>query len=154
MSDPDTLLRLTPGTYFSPAEFTCHDGTPYPDAWADRWEDLVSLCDAIRAQWGGPLIVVSGYRTHGYNMGLIDADGARGSHGVASGSWHIEGQAADLRTQNGPSDVPQLLRVVLNLYEDGKLPWLGGVGDYPTSNWIHVDTGKASDGHLRRWQGR
>lgn len=97
---------------------------------------------------------MSGYRTAGYNMGLIDADDARGVHGVASGSWHIVGQAADLRTANGAGDVPQLLRVILEMYTVGKLPWLGGVGDYPVSNWVHVDTRKSSDGHLRRWSGR
>ena len=146
-------MTLTPGTYFTPEEFRCHDGTPYPTEWADRWEDLVALCDAIRSAWGGPLIVVSGYRTLAYNQALIDSDNLRGAHGVSSGSWHMQGQAADLRTTNGPQDVPQLLRVVLGLYENGKVPWLGGVGDYPTSNWVHVDTGKAADGHLRRWTG-
>jgi|KBSMisStandDraft_5_1062788.scaffolds.fasta_scaffold382841_5 uncharacterized protein YcbK (DUF882 family) len=144
---------LPNGRHFTVEEFACRDGTPYPDGWFDRWVALRDLCDAIRDLWGGPLEVVSGYRTPEHNADLMAADNAKGVHGVASSSHHIEGRAADLRTTHGPADVPQLLRVILTAYEDGKLPMLGGVGDYPTSNWVHVDTAKATDGHLRRWHG-
>lgn len=156
MSDEDDTpsLRpvLPPGKWFHPSEFACHDAkrTPYPAAWLNRWLALRDLCDAIRDLWGGPLIVVSGYRTPEYNHGLIDG----GSHGVASGSYHLTGDAGDLKTKRGAIDVPQLLRVVLTAYEDKKLPLLGGVGDYPESGWLHVDTHKPADGHLRRWRGR
>jgi len=148
-------MPLRDGRWFKASEFACHDAdrTPYPEEWADRWELLVTLVDAIRTLWGGPLIVVSGYRTPDYNADLIMMDAGKGSHQVASSSQHTQGLAADLRTRNGPSDVPQLLRVVLTAYEDGKLPTLGGVGDYPQSDWLHVDAFRAADGHLRRWHG-
>lgn len=145
---------LPPGKWFHPSEFACHDGTPYPLTWLRAWIALRDLCDAIRDLWGGPLIVASGYRTAEHNQALLDDDAKRGSHGVVSGSIHIIGGAADLKTRRGPVDVPQLLRVVLTAYEDKKLPLLGGVGDYPESGWLHVDTFKADDGHLRRWHGR
>jgi len=144
---------LPDGRHFKAAEFASHDGRPYPENWADRWAALVSLCDAIRDLWGGPLIVVSGYRSPEHNRALIEADAAKGAHGVASGSQHVVGNAADLRTTHGPNDVPQLLRVILTAHEDGKLPLLGGVGDYKVSNWVHVDTYCHPDGHLRRWRG-
>jgi uncharacterized protein YcbK (DUF882 family) len=145
---------LPDGRHFKAAEFACHDGTPYPRDWEDRWWKLVSLCDAVRDMWGGPLIVVSGFRTLAHNQRLLEEDAAKGTHGVASGSMHIEGHAADLRTTRGSVDVPQLLRVVWTAYEDGKLPLLGGVGDYPASGWLHVDTFIPGDKHLRRWHGR
>lgn len=147
-------MTLPVGRWFKPIDFKCHDGTPYPEEWLDRWALLRDLCDAIRDLWGGPLIVVSGYRTPEHNADLIAADLGKGAHGVASSSQHLEGNAADLRTTHGPQDVPQLKRVILTAYEDGKLPTLGGLGDYPESNWTHVDTFKAPDGHLRRWTGR
>lgn len=144
---------LPDGRHFKPAEFSCHDGTPYPEDWEDRWALLVALCDKVRDLWGGPLIVVSGYRTPDWNHRLIEEDAGRGVHGVASGSKHPEGEAADLETPRGAVDEPHLHRVVLTAYEDRKLPELGGLGSYPKSGWIHVDVFKAPDGHLRRWTG-
>ena len=144
---------LKDGEFFSSREFACHDGTPFPENWEMQWNALRDLCDAIRRLWGGPLIVVSGYRTPEHNAKLLADDAAEGVHGVASGSQHIIGNAADLRTTRGAIDVPQLLRVILNAQQDGKLPELGGVGDYPQSGWVHCDTFKAPDGHLRRWHG-
>jgi uncharacterized protein YcbK (DUF882 family) len=148
-------VTLPDGRHFKAIEFSCHDAarTPYPEEFLDRWIALRDLCDAIRDLWGGPLLVVSGYRTPDYNADLIALDAGKGSHGVASSSQHIEGRAADLRTKLGAVDVPQLLRVILNAHQDGKLPTLGGVGDYHASGWVHVDTLKATDGHLRRWRG-
>lgn len=144
---------LRDGRHFKPSEFACHDGTPYPEEWVVSWELLVTLCDKVRDLWGGPLIVQSGYRTPDYNADLIMMDAGKGSHGVASSSQHIEGNAADLKTTHGRDDVPQLYRVILNAHQDGKLPELGGLGLYPISGWVHIDTFKAPDGHLRKWTG-
>lgn len=149
------LVELPPGKWFHPSEFACHgDGAPYPVSWVARWLLLRDLCDAIRDLWGGPLIVVSGYRSPEWNDALIKYDQQRGRHGVAAGSQHVIGNAADLKTRRGAVDVPHLHRVVLTAYEDKKLPILGGVAAYPVSGWIHVDTFKATDGHLRQWPGR
>ena len=144
---------LPDGRHFRVSEFTSHDGVPYPEEWADRWAKLVGLCDAIRDAWGRPLTVVSGYRSPAHNQDLIDADEARGSHQVASGSYHVDGMAADLRPETA-DEVPQLLALVLQLYGNGELTDLGGTADYPVSCWVHVDLGKTTDGHLRRWIGR
>ena len=144
---------LPDGVYFRVSEFACHTGEPYPEAWADRWANLVTLCDRIRERWSRPLTVVSGYRTSAYNQGLVNGDAARGSHQVASASYHVQGMAADLRPETS-EEVPQLLDVILRMYAAGELPELGGCADYPVSCWVHVDCGKAADGHLRRWIGR
>lgn len=148
-------MSLPDGRYFKAVEFRCRDAarTPYPEHWLDRWLLIRDLCDAVRDLWGAPLRVVSGYRTPEHNMDLMAADEGKGSHGVVSSSQHIIGNAADLAPAS-PNDVPQLTRVILAAHETGKLPALGGLGDYPQSGWCHVDTYKPADGHLRRWRGR
>lgn len=139
---------LSPTAHFSPEEFKCHDGTPFPEDWGDRWDALAALCEAVRALWGGPLVVVSGYRTEAYNASLL----AEGHH-PASQSYHIQGQAADLRPEPefGRDTVLELHNTILAAQEAGNLPTLGGLGLYPPAQWVHIDTFKAPDGHLRRW---
>lgn len=146
-------MSLPNGRHFKASDAACHDGAPYPEEWADRWLRSVTLADKVRDLWGGPLFAVDWYRSPAWNERLIKKDAARGVHGVASGSQHIEGNAIDLRTGRWASDVEHLHRVVLIAHQDGKLPELGGLGLYPRSGWIHVDTMKAPDGHLRRWTG-
>ncbi len=134
--------------YFTANELACHDGTPYPEQWLDRYEALTKLLDACREAIGCPLQVVSGYRTGEYNGILIQSSAA---HQVASGSYHVQGQAVDLRPIG--KTVAELHAAIMELYLDEKLPELGGIGFYPRSGWVHVDTGHAADGHLRRWTG-
>lgn len=145
-------MILPDGRWFRASEFACHDGTPFPEEWDDRFAKLVALCDDVRDEWNGPLMVVSGYRTPAHNLALIEADEAKGAHGVASGSRHVEGMAADLRPVGG-GDASQLYRVIMAALTAGSLQGLGGLGFYPSSNWCHVDTFQAPDGHLRKWLG-
>jgi uncharacterized protein YcbK (DUF882 family) len=146
-------MSLPDGVHFRVSEFTCRDGSKYPEEWTDRWAKLVGLCDAIRERWGRPLAVVSGYRSPAHNAALVEADAAAGSHQVASGSYHVQGMAADLRPETA-AEVPQLFALVLEMHTAGELPDLGGTADYPVSCWVHVDTGLTADRHLRRWIGR
>jgi hypothetical protein len=143
---------LTDGRWFRLEDFACKDGTPYPEAFADRWPALRILADAVRDLAGpdalGACLIVSGYRTPEYNARLA-VDSA--AHQVASGSQHVEGRAADIRAIHLPAT--ELHRRVLGAYGRGGMPGLGGLGLYPRSNWVHVDTFKAPDGHLRRWAG-
>lgn len=146
---------LAESQFFRASEFASHDGVPYPENWEAQWRRLVlGLCDPIRRMWGGPLIVVSGYRTPEHNRELIEQDAARGiTHVVAANSHHMTGDAADLKPLISTGDpVLALHEMVLRAYQVGQLPNLGGLGLYP--HWIHVDTWKAPDGHLRRWNNR
>lgn len=143
---------LPQAQFFGASEFDCHDGTPYPPAWDDRYTLLaLRLCDPIRRMWGGPLAVISGYRSPAYNEGLI-----RDGHHPAADSQHMLGNAADLRpvAVGGRDTVLELHGMILRAYRAGQLPQLGGLGLYPSWEWVHVDTGKALDGHLRRWNMR
>ena len=134
------------------SEVACHDGTPYPEEFADRWETLGGLFEKYRTKYGDAIYVVSGYRSPKHNKALIRKDKERGSHQVASGSQHIEGRALDVRCKKR-TDLPILFRIMMAMHENGETPELGGIAIYPLSDWIHFDTFIAPDGHLRKWKG-
>ena len=138
-----------PGRFFGAHEFDCHDGTPYPAMWIPtRLVPLVTcVADPLRDRWAGPLLVQSGYRTLAWNARVRGAER----------SQHVEGRAADLRPLPDASEaygarVERLWRMARAMWEAGELPELGGLGHYPAL-WIHVDTDRAADGHLREWTG-
>ena len=79
--------------------------------------------------------VISGYRSPGTNAKL-HAEG----HGVAEHSQHMEGRAMDVRLIGCDLAV---------LHEAALQAARGGVGYYPSSNFVHVDTGR-----VRAWAGR
>jgi uncharacterized protein YcbK (DUF882 family) len=75
-----------------------------------------------------PFEIISAYRSPATNAAL-----RRHSSGVASGSLHLKGQAIDIRLADVA--LPQLRRAALTAHR-------GGVGYYPDSNFVHVDTGR------------
>ena len=76
--------------------------------------------------------IISGYRSPATNKKL-----RQGSKGVASKSLHMQGKAIDIRLPG--CELKQLQKAALALQA-------GGVGYYPKSDFIHVDTGR-----VRRW---
>lgn len=96
-----------------------------------RLMDVVYLLNhALGAK--GPVHVVSGYRSPETNAYLREI-----SDGVAQNSYHMKGQAIDLNLPD--RSLRQLHKAALNLRA-------GGVGYYPDSNFVHVDTGP-----VRHW---
>lgn len=91
---------------------------------------LLDLLHALRVRTGSrqPYEIISGYRSPATNRMLHER-----SSGVATKSLHMSGQAIDIRV----ADVPlvQLRQAALSLQ-------LGGVGFYPGSNFVHIDTGR------------
>jgi uncharacterized protein YcbK (DUF882 family) len=75
-----------------------------------------------------PFQVISGYRSPATNSML-----RRNSEGVAGRSLHMQGMAIDVRLGDVP--LPKLRKAALAL---GR----GGVGYYPASDFVHVDTGR------------
>ena len=75
----------------------------------------------------------------GYRSAATNAMRHRQSKGVASNSYHIRGQAIDFRIDGVP--LATLRDSVQSLQN-------GGVGYYPRSNFIHMDTGP-----VRTWNG-
>ncbi len=78
--------------------------------------------------------IISGYRSPATNRLLSSRSGE-----VASESLHVRGMAADIRLPNVP-----LARV----RDRAAGLQRGGVGVYPTSNFVHVDVGR-----VRHWSG-
>ena len=75
-----------------------------------------------------PFEVFSGYRSPATNARL-----RRQGHGVARGSLHMQGQAIDIN-QPG-THLAYLKKSAMRLKA-------GGVGYYPSSDFVHVDTGR------------
>jgi uncharacterized protein YcbK (DUF882 family) len=80
----------------------------------------------------GPIHVISGYRSPKTNAMLAAQSG-----GVAKNSYHVRGMAIDIRLPGRP--LREVQRAALAL---GR----GGVGFYPKSDFVHVDTGP-----MRSW---
>lgn len=78
-----------------------------------------------------PLHIISGYRSPHTNAMLRSRGGA--TSGVASGSLHQVGKAIDIRIPGVRLD---------HLRAAARSLKLGGVGYYPSSNFVHVDTGR------------
>jgi uncharacterized protein YcbK (DUF882 family) len=76
--------------------------------------------------------IISGYRSPATNA-MLHARSA----GVSEHSYHMRGKAVDIRLPG--NDLNNLRRAALALKA-------GGVGYYPSSNFIHVDVGP-----VRRW---
>ena len=72
--------------------------------------------------------VISGYRSPATNAALN-----RNSSGVAKRSLHMQGKAIDIRLPG--VELKNLRKAALSLNA-------GGVGYYPKSNFVHVDTGR------------
>jgi uncharacterized protein YcbK (DUF882 family) len=95
--------------------------------------DFVHLLgDTVDARSG--FEIICGYRSPATNEWL-----RKESSGVAEHSLHMKGQAIDLCVPGRP--LKKVHEAALNLR-------LGGVGYYPDSDFIHVDTGR-----VRRWMG-
>ena len=89
---------------------------------------------STRLETDRPFQIISGYRSSASNAAMH----ARSS-GVAKNSLHTRGMATDIRVEG--VQLRHLQRAALDL---GR----GGVGFYPVSNFVHVDTGR-----VRRWSG-
>jgi uncharacterized protein YcbK (DUF882 family) len=96
--------------------------------------DLLDLLNGLTRLTGSrlPFQVISGYRSPATNEML-----RRHSEGVAAGSLHVKGQAIDIRL----ADVP-----LARLRQAALAVRRGGVGYYPASDFVHVDTGR-----VRTW---
>lgn len=140
--------------HFHVSEMACKDGSEYPEDWRNtRLPALFHTLEGIRTACGDlPITILCGYRSEAYNASLRERGlhGESGRTGVAEHSQHCEGRAADITCFGMDTEV--LLGHIIEAWEQGKLPELGGVGMYKRHGFIHVDTYKVA-GHLRRWLG-
>ena len=95
---------------------------------------LLMFMHDLREMLGGsrPFHVISGYRSASTNAKL-----RRNSSAVAKRSFHMFGRAIDLRVPDVPTATVREAAIALQR---------GGVGFYPRSDFVHLDTGK-----FRHW---
>ncbi len=95
---------------------------------------LLFLLNKISGQFGSQnvLHVISGYRSPETNA-MLHAN----TEGVAKHSLHMEGKAIDIRMPGQP---------LAKLHKTAMAMRAGGVGYYPSSDFVHVDTGR-----VRHW---
>jgi uncharacterized protein YcbK (DUF882 family) len=89
--------------------------------------DLLTLLHG-KLESGAPFQVISGYRSPATNA-MLHAE----SHGVAAKSLHMQGMAIDIRLADRALDV---------LHATARDMRLGGVGNYPGPDFVHVDVGR------------
>jgi len=96
--------------------------------------ELIVLLNKVSTQFGSNNVVhvISGYRSPETNRKLAEASG-----GVAKHSMHLEGKAIDVRIPG--YDLNELRKAALAQKR-------GGVGYYPDSRFVHLDTGR-----VRHW---
>ena len=98
---------------------------------------LFDLLHQVRHVLGGKALpafeVISGYRCPETNNHLRNSRGG----GVAKRSLHMEGKAIDVRLPGVP---------LAELRDAASSLDAGGVGYYPSEQFVHIDTGK-----VRRW---
>jgi len=98
--------------------------------------DLIDLLNILHHKMSGKQAfhVISGYRSPKTNAKL-----SYNSSGVAKKSLHMQGKAIDIRLPG--RELSALRSATLKLQA-------GGVGYYPKSDFIHLDTGR-----VRQWAG-
>lgn len=102
------------------------DNTPNADARLRMQRLIEQLLDPIRAAWGGPITVNSGYRSPALN---------RAVGGVAT-SQHVKGEAADI-TVGSTSDNKRLFDKIVELQKAGKIAF-DQLIDESNFAWIHI----------------
>lgn len=100
--------------HFSAREFRCKDGSEHAIAPA-----LIAMLEAIRAHFGAPVTITSGYRSPAWNAKV----------GGARRSRHLTGEAADIR-------VARMSPTAVYAWADAHFA-AGGIGLY--RSWVHVD---------------
>lgn len=89
----------------------------------------LEFLDVVSTQLGGDneIHIISGYRSPEYNNYLLS-----NGHRVGRQSLHMEGRALDVR-------IPGIS--LSNLHSTALSLRIGGVGYYPTNDFVHIDSG-------------
>ena len=121
---PGELLKLGAGN--SSGQCAGKNSRPPRNKW-ENMKNTAQMLDEIRERHGAPIKILSGYRSKSYNRCI----------GGATNSLHRKFNALDFTSSSGTaSDLRKIAREVRNSDERFK----GGIGYYPRSNFVHVDT--------------
>lgn len=92
--------------------------------------DLLNRVQALTGAEGKTFQIISGYRSPKTNEMLHNASS---KSGVATHSMHMDGKATDIRLPG--VELGNLRKAAMSLQG-------GGVGYYPASDFVHMDTGR------------
>jgi len=134
--------EATHATYWADGQYQMDELAQLNRLLRDHRNDQVAEMDPLlldnihrlqaHMNYSGEVHIISGYRSPESNEKL-----RKMGHRVAKKSFHLQGRAIDLRLPK--QALPEVHRAALNMRA-------GGVGYYPHSNFIHLDTGR-----VRRW---
>lgn len=110
------------------------DNTPTPEARANLTALVEAVLDPLRARYGHPINVSSGYRCPRLNKAV----------GGAATSQHVRGEAADIYVTKA-KEKAMLFSMIYYLLPFDQLIWERGNDEAPA--WIHVSY---RDGNNRR----
>ena len=116
-------MKLTDN--FSLFEFQSKDGSEFPESVVPNLTELSQNLEVLRAHFGKPVFVLSGYRSEEHNLKV----------GGSRESFHVQGKAADVQIKGHTSKV--VYDAIESLIKEGKMKE-GGVGLYKT--FVHYDT--------------
>ena len=133
------LGRLNPNVWAG-------DSFELPDDGLDRIIPTLRLAEKIRQRWGGPVQVLSGYRSSTYNAAI----------GGVTRSQHTRFRALDLRPVDEPFDLGHYFGIVQSVVGQAREGGQNvGLGLYyeGRGRFAHIDT-NADTGKNRAWERR
>jgi N-acetylmuramoyl-L-alanine amidase len=124
--------------HFSPNEFLALGNRNRAGACAGKnhlpprhlWQNIANtalMIDEIRARLGTPIFITSAYRSPAYNTCI----------GGVAGSQHMRFNALDWYSTSG---TPAQWEAVANAVKASDPRFRGFVKDYPSQNFVHIDT--------------
>jgi len=117
-------FKASAGEYITVGEVLQYDARRQPRRGSPEEANILAICyefDRIRAAWGQPLGVTSGYRPEPINSQV----------GGVRNSQHVLGKALDIYPLDGRLD---------DFYRWISKRWSGGLGDGRKKGFVHLDT--------------
>ena len=106
--------------HFERREFDCHNGVKVPEQYYGNLQRIMNELEKVRAIWGKPIIIRSGFRTLEYNRAI----GNTTDH-----SQHLTANAADIMVSGVAASI--VYNKLNEMYPND------GVGKYP--DFTHLD---------------
>jgi uncharacterized protein YcbK (DUF882 family) len=137
---PEPSQPSGPSLHLSWVELGCHDRlrTPYPLDW--RETRAVTLArgafEVVRAVWGLPITIISGYRTVEYNAEIYRKLGQ-----PVVDSQHCYGRALDMYPPEGVT-VYDFWTAIMDLTKTTPIRGVGYASP-KAGNYVHIDTREA-----------
>jgi len=131
-------LRHFRGCELTPLWRGVHEGIRNNPPPPTRWSNIVvtlRVLDAFREAHGAPVTIISAYRSPAYNAAV----------GGAPNSQHLAFRALDFTSPVGTPEAwaARLRRMRGRSFPDANgraVRFIGGIGVYPTRNFVHVDS--------------